>query len=65
MDGNHFGAQGCQRILKKLTDLNKRDVLDEIEDDEEPEVKMNLFIVKNLMKKSFKKNVEITLKIQF
>lgn len=37
LDTNQFGAEGCGKIMKKLTDAKKRHVLEEIEDDEEPE----------------------------
>jgi Ran GTPase-activating protein 1 len=37
IDTNQFGAEGCGRIMKKLTTVGKRHVLEEIEDDEEPD----------------------------
>ena len=37
LDTNQFGAEGCGRIMNRLDNINKRHVLEEIEDDEEPE----------------------------
>ena len=37
IDTNQFGAEGCGRIMKKLSEINKRHVMEEIEDDEEPD----------------------------
>ena len=37
IDANQFGAEGCGRIMKKMTDMKKRHVLEEIEEDEEPD----------------------------
>merc|ERR1719273_1525646 len=37
LDTNQFGAAGCGRILSKLEAAGKRDLMEDIEDDEEPE----------------------------
>ena len=34
---NQFGAEACGRLMKKLAEINKRHVMEEIEDDEEPD----------------------------
>merc|ERR1719273_1453051 len=37
LDTNQFGTAGCGRILSKLEAAGKRDLMEDIEDDEEPE----------------------------
>merc|ERR1719481_2411061 len=37
IDGNQFGEDGLEKILKKFADVGKSDILEEIEDNEDPD----------------------------